>query len=77
MPLPPPPSEALTMIGKPTWLCGYRGYIGDIYWGYVGDILGIYWGYIGDVLGINWDNGKENGNYYLGFKVYSFGFRAV
>ena len=31
------------------------GIIGVIY------ILGLYWGYIGD-------NGKENGNYYLGFR---------
>ena len=29
-------------------------------------------GIIGDngvVLGLYWDNGKENGNYYLGFRV--------
>ena len=26
--------------------------------------VGLYWIYIGD-------NGKENGNYYLGFRVYS------
>ena len=31
----------------------YRGYIG---------IIGVYWGFYRD-------NGKENGNYYLGFKV--------
>ena len=22
-------------------------------------------------MGLYWDNGKENGNYYLGFRVYS------
>ena len=22
-------------------------------------------------MGVYWDNGKENGNYYLGFRVYS------
>ena len=34
----------------------------------MGAILGLYRGYIGD-------NGKENGNYYLGFRV--LGFRGV
>ena len=29
-------------------------------------ILGLYWGYIGVILGLYWDNGKENGNYYVG-----------
>ena len=24
-------------------------------------------GYLRDILGLYWDNGKENGNYYLGF----------
>ena len=24
---------------------------------------------IGVILGLEWDNGKENGNYYLGFRV--------
>ena len=24
---------------------------------------------IGYILGLYWDNGKENGNYYLGFRV--------
>ena len=28
MPLPPPPSEAFTMIGKPTWIFGFRVYVG-------------------------------------------------
>ena len=27
------------------------------------------------ILGLYWDNGKENGNYYLGFRVYSFIYR--
>ena len=26
-------------------------------------------GYIGHILGFFWDNGKYNGNYYLGFRV--------
>ena len=26
-------------------------------------------GYLGLILGLYWDNGKENGNYYLGFRV--------
>ena len=26
---------------------------------------------LGVVLGLYWDTGKENGNYYLGFRVYS------
>ena len=29
--------------------------------------MGLYWGYIRDILGLCWDNGKQNGNYYLGF----------
>ena len=32
-------------------------------------ILGLYWGYMKDMLGLYRDNGKENGNYYLGFGV--------
>ena len=28
-----------------------------------------YIGIIGIIYGIYWDNGKENGNYYLGFRV--------
>ena len=27
-----------------------------------------------DIQGIYWDNGKENGNYYLGFRIYGLGF---
>ena len=27
-----------------------------------------YIGIIGYMLGLYWDNGKENGNYYLGFR---------
>ena len=30
----------------------------------------VYWGY----LGLFRDNGKENGNYYLGFRVEGLGF---
>ena len=30
---------------------------------------GLYRGYIGVVLGLYRDNGKENGNYCLGFRV--------
>ena len=28
-----------------------------------------YIGILGYVLGLYWDNGKENGTYYLGFRV--------
>ena len=31
-----------------------------------------YRGYIGVILGLYRDNGKENGNYYLGFRVQGF-----
>ena len=42
----------------------------------IGDILAIYWGYI--ILGIYWDDGKENGNYYLGFcEVWGLAFLGV
>ena len=34
----------------------------------VGDILRLYWG--------SWDNGKENGNYYSGFRVQCLGFKV-
>ena len=30
--------------------------------------LGLYCIIIGDILGLYWDNGKENGNYYLGLR---------
>ena len=30
-----------------------------------------YIGVLGYILGLYWDNGKENGNYYLGFRVSS------
>ena len=39
-------------------------------------ILGLYWGYIGDLLGLYLDNGKENGNYDLGFRVKALEFRG-
>ena len=28
------------------------------------------WGYTRVILGLYWDNGKENGNYYLGFREF-------
>ena len=39
-------------------------------------------GFIGDMLGKYWDNGKDNGNYYLrfrvaGFRVWGLGFGGV
>ena len=33
------------------------------------DIIGLYWGYIGVILGLYGENGKENGIYYLEFRV--------
>ena len=33
------------------------------------DSIGVYEGYIGIILGLHRDNGKENGSYYLGFRV--------
>ena len=33
-------------------------------------------GYRMVIQGIYWDNGKENGNYYLGFRVLDLGFRV-
>ena len=30
--------------------------------------------YIGAIWGLDWDNGKENGNYCLGFRVWGLGF---
>ena len=41
--------------------CVYIGFILDLYWVCTGVIIGLYWGY--------WDDGKENGNYYLGSRV--------
>ena len=32
-------------------------------------ILWLYCCYIGVILGLYWDNGRENGIYYLGFRV--------
>ena len=44
-----------------------------IYWGYIGimekKMETTIMGYIGYILGLYWDNGKENGSYYLGFRV--------
>ena len=30
----------------------------------------VYKGIIGYIFGLYWDNGKENGSYYLGFRVF-------
>ena len=38
------------------------------HWGYIG----LYWDDIGGILELYRDNGKENGNYYLGFRVEEF-----
>ena len=48
-----------------------------LYWGYIGimekkmetTINGSYRGHIEYIWGLYWDNGKENGSYYLGFRV--------
>ena len=42
----------------------------------VGPFKGIYRDYIGVILGLYGDNGKENGNYYVGFRVSGLGFRV-
>ena len=46
-----------------------------IYWGYIGIMeknmettIVVYLGMMGLYWGTYWDNGKQNGNYYLGFK---------
>ena len=36
----------------------------------IGVLLGLYWGFMAVVLGLYWDNGKENGNYYLGCRAW-------
>ena len=43
-------------------------YIG-IHWGNITVILGLSRGSITVILGLYWDSAKENGNYYLGFRV--------
>ena len=35
----------------------------------IGIIEGLYRDYTGYILGLRWDNGKENGNCCLGFRV--------
>ena len=40
-------------------------------------VLGLYWGYIRAILGLYWDNGKENGNGYLGFRLRDWLLQAV
>ena len=32
-------------------------------------VSGTHWGNFGVLLGLYRDNGKENGNYYLGFEI--------
>ena len=39
--------------------------------------LGVIWGYLWNILGIYWDKGKENGSYYLGFRVWGLGFTIL
>ena len=49
----------------------YKG----LYWGYIGimekkmETTIVFRGYIGIILGLYRDNGKEHGNYYVGFRV--------
>ena len=47
---------------------GFSNYLGI---GYIG-VIGI----IGTILGLYRKDGKENGNYYLGFRVQGLGFMA-
>ena len=42
----------------------------------LGPFKGRYEDYIGVILGLYRNNGKENRNYYLGFRVYGLGFRV-
>ena len=35
--------------------------------------FGTLWGNIRVILGLYWDNGKQNGNYYFGFRVEGLG----
>ena len=44
-----------------------RGYFGDTLGNYY--IIGLYRDYMGIIWELCGDNGKENGNYYLGFRV--------
>ena len=46
-----------------------------LYKGYTRVILGLYWGHLRVIQEIYWDNGKLNGNSYLGFWVLGPGFR--
>ena len=39
--------------------------------------MGAHWGSIRVVLGLYWDNGRYNGNYYLGFMFSEFRVRIV
>ena len=55
---------------------GIMGYILGLYWGYIGIMekkmeatIGII-GVILGLYGLHTDDGKENGNYYLGFRVW-------
>ena len=69
----------LASLWRPGLLC--RVYVEDIlgimekkmettkdYGDYIGITEGIY------ILGLHWDNGKENGNDYLGFRIQGSGF---
>ena len=43
--------------------------------------MGVYthwhWGHVRVILGLYRDNGKENGSYYLGFRAWGSGLRAL
>ena len=41
----------------------------SIYKDFIRDIKGIYRDYLRDIKGLYRDNGKENGSYYVGFRV--------
>ena len=60
--------EAMDLTANEAAPGSRSGYVGSL--GFrVGPFNGIYKDYIGVIQGLYGDNGKENGNYYVGFRV--------
>ena len=53
------------IVKRETWLNNTQRYRAHIYIYIHRDSIGI----IGHILGQYWDNGKENGNYYIGLRL--------